>query len=120
MRAGPDELTVEFQQDDGEIRAARWGRMHLARYSLPPGTDLTPFFTALPDGLCAGEHFGIVLQGDITLRYRDGTEETVRAGDLYYWPAGHTGRSDQGVVFVAATPLSQVEQMEEAMAAVGG
>jgi hypothetical protein len=120
MRAGPDDLTIEFQQDGGDIRAARWGPMHVARYTLPPGTDLTPFFAALPDGLCSGDHFGIVLEGEITVRYEDGAEETARAGELYYWPGGHTGWSDPGVVFVAVTPLAQVEQMEEAMTAAAG
>jgi hypothetical protein len=117
MRAGADELTIEFQQEQGEIRAARWGDMHVARYTLAPGTDLSPFFAALPDGLCSGEHLGIVLEGAITVRYTDGSEETTRAGELYHWPAGHTAWSDPGVVFVAVTPLAQVEQMEEVMAA---
>jgi hypothetical protein len=117
MRAGPTDLTIEFQQDEGEIRAARWGEMHVARYTLAPGTDLTPFFAALPGGMCSGDHVGIVLEGEITVRYADGAEETSRAGDLYHWPAGHTGWSDQGVDFVAVTPLAQVEQMEETMAA---
>jgi hypothetical protein len=120
MRAGPDDLTIEFQQDEGDIRAARWGEMHLARYRLAPGTDLTPYFAALPGGLCSGDHFGIVLDGEITVRYEDGSEETTRAGDLYYWPAGHTGWTDQGVEFIAVTPLAQIEQMEETLAAAVG
>jgi hypothetical protein len=120
MRAGTDELSIEFQQDEGDIRAERWGEMHVARYTLAPATDLTPFFAALPDGLCSGDHFGIVLEGEITVRYADGTEETARAGDLYHWPAGHTGWSDTGVVFVAVTPLHQVEEMEATMAAAVG
>ena len=120
MRAGPDELTIEFEQDGLEIRSGRWGEMHVARYTLPAGTDLSPFFAAMPDGLCAADHYGIVLQGDITIPYGDGSEETTRAGELFHWPAGHTGRTDQGVVFVAATPLSQQTSMEERMAAAAG
>jgi hypothetical protein len=117
MRAGPDELTIDFEQDGLEIRGGRWEDMHVARYTLPPGTDLSPFFAVLPDWLCSGDHFGIVLEGEITLRYREGSEETTSAGDLYFWPAGHTGWTEEGVVFVAVTPLAQVERMEEQMAA---
>ena len=117
MRAGPDEMSIEFPQDEGHIRAARWGTMHVARYELAAGTDLTPFFAALPDGLCSGDHYGIVTEGSITIRYQDGSEETTRAGELYYWPAGHPGWSDEGVVFMAVTPLAQVEDMEETIAA---
>lgn len=120
MRAGADELTIEFDSEGVEIRSGRWGDMHVARYILPPGTDLSPYFAALPGGLCSGDHFGMVLEGDITVRYKDGSEETARAGDLYSWPAGHTGWTDQGVVFIAVTPLAQVERMEEQMAAAAG
>ena len=120
MRAGPDDLTIEFQQGELDIRAARWGEMHVARYTLPPGTDLSPFFAALPDGLCSGDHFGIMIAGELTVRYADGTEETARAGDLYYWPGMHTGWSDQGAEFIAVTPLAQVARMEETMAAATG
>ena len=117
MRAGQEELTVEFEQDGLEIRAGRWGGMHVARYALPPGTDLSPFFAALPDGLCSSDHFGIVLEGEITVRYKDGYEETAREGDLYYWPGDHTGWTERGVVFVAVTPLAQVEAEEKLIAA---
>jgi hypothetical protein len=120
MRAGPDDLTIEFQQDEGDIRAARWGAMHVARYRLAPGTDLTPFFVALPDGLCSGDHYGIVLEGEITVRYKDGSTDTTRAGELYYWPEGHTGWSDHGVVFIAIAPLVQVEHMEKTLASAPG
>ena len=119
MRAGQDELNVEFEQDGLEIRAGRWGGMHVARYALPAGTDLSPFFGALPDGLCSSDHFGVVLEGEITVRYKNGSEETTRAGDLYYWAGGHTGWTEQGVVFVAVTPLAQVEAEEELTAAAG-
>jgi hypothetical protein len=117
MRAAPDDLTIEFEQDGAEMRVARWGDMHMARYTLPAGTDLSPFFASLPDGLCSGDHYGIVLEGEITIRYKDGSEETTRAGEYYHWPAGHTAWTDQGVVFFAVTPLAQEERMEELLAA---
>ncbi len=50
MRARADELTVEFQQEGLEIRSGRWGDMHVARYTFPAGTDLSPFFAMFPDG----------------------------------------------------------------------
>jgi len=120
MRAGPDDLTLEFEHAGAAMRSGRWGDMHVAHYTLPPGTDLSPFFAALPDGLCSADHFGIVLEGDITIPYGDGSEETTRAGELFHWPGGHTGRTDRGVVFVAVSPLAQVEQMEQQMAAAVG
>ncbi len=120
MKAGPDELAVEYEEDGAELRGGRWGDMAVTRMTLPPGFDLTPSLADLPDGLCSGDHYGIVLEGDITLRYKDGSEETSRAGEFYYWPAGHTARTDQGVVVALFTPLAQVEQMERQMEAAAG
>jgi hypothetical protein len=117
MRAGLDELTVEYDEDGVEIRGARWGDMAVDRMRLAAGTDLSPSLAALPDGLCSGDHYGVVLEGDITVRYGDGTEETTRAGELYYWPAGHTARTEGGVVCILLTPLAQVERMEQLLAA---
>lgn len=116
MKSTLDSLPVELDQGGVEVRAGRWGTMHVARFSLSPGTDLTPFFSILPDGLCSGEHWGVVMDGSITVRYRDGTQEVTRAGEAYYWPAGHTAWTDEGVVFVALTPLVQQEAMERQMA----
>ena len=120
MRAGRDELAVEFEQEGLAVKSARWGEMHIARYTLPPGTDLTPFFAALPDGLCSGDHYGVVLEGDITISYRDGSEEPAEAGDVFYWPGGHTGWTERGVDFVAVTPLVQQEEIEQRIAAATG
>lgn len=120
MKAGPDELTVEYEGDGHEFRGERWGDMAVTRMMLDPGFDLTPGFAAMPDGLCSGDHYGIVLDGEITLRYKDGSEETTRAGEFFHWPAGHTGWTDQGVLVAMVTPLAQVEEMERVMAAAGG
>ena len=47
---------------------------------------------------CASARTGATsLEGSIHVRYADGTEEMNRAGDLYYWPGGHTGWTDEGV-----------------------
>ena len=117
MKAGTEDLPVELDHGGVEVRAERWGDMHVGRYSLPPGTDLSPFFAALPDGRCSGDHWGIVLEGSLTVRYADDSEETTRAGEAYYWPAGHTAWTEEGTVFLALTPLRQQQEMERQMAA---
>jgi hypothetical protein len=119
MQARTEELAVEFDQDGVQVRSAEWGDMHVAEYALSAGTDLAPFFAALPDGLCSCDHWGSVVEGEIHLRYADGSEETTRAGEVYHWPAGHTGWTDHGVVFVACTPLEAIRRMERQMASAG-
>jgi hypothetical protein len=42
------------------------------------------------------------------VRYADGSEETTRAGELYYWPGGHTGWTDDGVRFLEFSPTSDI------------
>ena len=62
----------------------------------------------LLDDRCQCAHWGYVLSGSITVRYADGSEETTRAGELYYWPGGHTGWTDDGVTFVEFSPTSDI------------
>ena len=42
------------------------------------------------------------------LRFADGREETSRAGDVFYWPAGHTGWTDEGVTFLEFSPTAEI------------
>ena len=47
----------------------------------------------------------------------DGTEETTSAGELYYWPGGHTGWTDEGVTFLEFSPAEQLQPVLEHLAA---
>ena len=40
-----------------------------------------------------------------------------RAGDLYYWPGGHTGWTDEGVVFVEFSPADEIRPVLEHLGA---
>lgn len=111
-----EELPVTFADQFVQSRSAEWGDMQVTRYALRPETDLAPYFADLPDGLCSAEHWGLVLEGAIHVRYADGTVETTRAGEAYHWPAGHTAWTNEGVVFLAVTPVTQEREMEEHIA----
>jgi hypothetical protein len=84
---------------------------------LPPGVDFTPLFKGLPDDRCQCPHWGYVLRGAITLRYAEESEETTCAGEVFYWPAGHTGWTDEGVTFLELSPAEQVQPVLEHLAA---
>ena len=56
---------------------------------------------------------GIVLKGAVHLTAADGTEETTRAGEAYYWPAGHTARMDEETAFLEIGPLEEMRQFSE-------
>jgi len=42
------------------------------------------------------------------VRYADGREETTGAGDVFYWPAGHTGWTDYGVTLLEYSPTAEI------------
>ena len=54
-----------------------------------PGT-ISPLLHGLENNLCQSPHWGYVLQGELTVTYGDGKQETINGGDLFFWPPGHT------------------------------
>lgn len=116
MHGKLEELAITLADEFVESRSVEWGDMQVSRNALQPETDLAPYFADLPDGLCSAEHWGLVVEGVIHVRYADDTVETTRAGEAYHWPAGHTAWTDEGVVFLAITPAAQEREMEEHIA----
>jgi hypothetical protein len=45
-----------------------------------------------------------MLEGEVTLTYSDGNEETTSGGDLFYWPAGHTVRVSKNAEIILFSP----------------
>lgn len=117
MQARFDEIPLEMQAGDIETRGVTWGDQLVRHIDLPAGTDFTPLFKGLPGDLCQCPHWGVVLDGSITLRFADGTEETTGAGEAYYWPAGHTGWTASGVTFVEFSPAAEIQPVLEHLAA---
>ncbi len=108
MRSQSKDIPLEMDQDGIETRGIDCDGVYARYISLPAGVDFTPLLAGLPDDRCQCPHWGYVLEGSITLKYADGTEETNRAGDVYYWPAGHTGWTDGGVVFLEFSTTSEI------------
>lgn len=102
------EIPIEMEVGEIETRAFGGGDVYARYVSLPPGTDFTPLFVGLPHDLCQSAHWGYVLSGSINVRYADGTVETNSEGDAYYWPAGHTGWTDEGVAFLEFSPTADI------------
>ncbi len=111
------EIPLEMAVDGIETRGVQWGDQLVRHIDLPPGVDFTPMFVGLPGDRCQAAHWGIVLGGSITVRYEDGTEETTSAGEAYHWPGGHTGWTDEGVVFLEFSVASEIQPVLEHLAA---
>jgi len=113
MRATEKDIALELQLGEIVTRGEDWGGQLVRHLSLPAGTDFTPLFKGLPGDLCQCPHWGYILSGSITLRYTDGSVEVNQAGDLYYWPAGHTGWTTDGVTFVEFSPATELQPVLE-------
>ena len=117
MRTPIDDMAIEMKVDGIETRASDNGGVLARHIQLPAGVDFTPLFVGLPGNLCQCPHWGQVLEGSIRLRYADGSEELCSAGDVYYWPAGHTGWTDEGVTFLEFSPTEEIQPVLEHLAA---
>ena len=66
-----------------------YGGMTVAYNELPSGTDFAPLLQGLTNNSCQCPHWGYVVEGELLVKYDDGTEETLTTGDVFYLPPGH-------------------------------
>jgi hypothetical protein len=104
VKQNPTQMPVRLQAGDVCIQAQDWGDLNVARIRFPKGADATPLLVGLPQNLCQCPHWGTVLKGSIHVRYADGSVETVRAGEVYHWPPGHTVWVDEDYEAVEFSP----------------
>jgi hypothetical protein len=103
MRASSNELPIMAEAGSASIRGAEWDDMRAVVVSVSAGTDFTPLLEGLPDNRCPCPHWGYVIKGRLRIQYADG-EETLRAGDVYYMPPGHTGVAEEDTEFLEVVP----------------
>ena len=111
MKQDKTQLPTRLEAGGVCSQAEDWSELNVARIRFPKGADATPLLVGLPQDLCQCPHWGLVLRGSIHVRYADGNEEVVRAGEVYHWPPGHTVWVDEdyeAVEFSPSGPLGQV------------
>jgi len=111
MKEDRNELPIRLQAADICIQGQDWGDINVARIRFPKGADATPLLEGLPGDLCQCPHWGAVLKGSIHVTYADGQEETVRAGEVYYWPPGHTVRVDEDYESIEFSPSGPMGEL---------
>ena len=122
MRIAKDEVEVRMELP-GVVVRQRTGFGDTSGYdtfsgeyfSLAAGTDTTPLFKGLEGDLCQCPHWGFVLSGQLTTTDASGTEETVCANDLFYWPPGHNVLVDADAEIVMFSPEHEHSQVIEHM-----
>lgn len=87
--------------------ATGYGKLAGEYFSLGAGTDLAPLLKGLEDDLCQSPHWGYLLQGEVTITYKGGQQEPIRAGDLFYWPPGHTVKVGKDAEIILFSPQAE-------------
>jgi hypothetical protein len=79
-------------------------------FSLAAGTDMAPLLQGLAHDTCHAPHWGYLICGQVEVDYADGRRERCVAGDVFYWPAGHSLRVDSDAELIMFSP--QIEHSE--------
>jgi hypothetical protein len=114
MRIAKNDVPVKINAPGAVARqmtgfgdAAGYGTIGAEYFSMAAGTDIAPLLEGLDDDVCKAPHWGYMIQGTVTVRYLDGSEETVGGGDLFYWPPGHSVRVGEDAEFVLFSPQDE-------------
>ena len=111
MKLRKEEIPIALEMPVATFRVAEWANMAVAYVQLTAGVDATPLLKGLPDDKCQCPHWGYILEGAIHVRYRDGKEEVCRAGEMFYWPAGHTVWVEEDTSFVEFSPKNLLKEV---------
>jgi hypothetical protein len=93
-------VTVRHLPDFG-VADAPMAAEHLA---LAAGTDIAPLLRGLVDDSCDAVHWGYLRTGAALVTYTDGSSERCSAGDVFFWPAGHSVRIEEDADIVMFSP----------------
>ncbi len=111
MKVAKDDVDVRIQIPGATLRQRRgfgtvkgYDRIGGEYFSLSAGVDTAPLFEGLEGDLCQCPHWGYVLKGAITTTDTNGATETVKGGDLFYWPPGHNVHVDADADIIMFSP----------------
>lgn len=90
---------------------AGYGGMTVAFNELPAGTDFTPMFQGLKNNSCHCPHWGYLLEGELLIKYDDGTEEIITTGDVFYLQPGHTAIVQTDTKFIDFSPEKELKEV---------
>jgi hypothetical protein len=90
---------------------AEFDDMAVVYHQFPKGTDVDALLEGLPNNMCPCPHWGYVVKGTMVVKYADGSEEKVTAGDVYYFPANHTAVIKEDVAMVEFSPKKEFWQV---------
>jgi hypothetical protein len=88
MRVAKEDIPVKINAPGAVARqledfgdATGYGTIGAEYFSLDAGVDMTPLLQGLENDLCHSPHWGYIIEGQLTVTYKDGSEEDAAAGD---------------------------------------
>jgi len=109
MHGSKRDLPKTMDTSEMVMHEADWGEMHVEMDTFNKKMDVTPMLKGLPNNLDECPHWGYVLKGRVTTKYKD-HEETANAGDAYYVSPGHTAVFDAGTELVEFSPKDKLKK----------
>lgn len=112
MKIRKEDLPIIMEAPGAIMRAMpNCGSITIGFNELAKGTNFTPLFEGLKNDSCHSPHWGYVIEGRIQLIYDDGKKEEVAAGEVYYWPAGHTGIVLEDIKMLEFSPTKEMTEV---------
>lgn len=88
-----------------------WGGMTVAFNEMPAGTDTSPLLQGLKNNSCQCTHWGYILEGEVLMKYDDGTEEKLITGDVFYMQPGHTAIVNKDAKLIDFSPERELKEV---------
>src|SRR4249919_1507631 len=112
MKIKKEEIPVTMQFPGATMRALPgYGGMTVAFNELPAGTDISPLLEGLKNNSCQCPHWGYIVEGELLLKYDDGTEENLTTGDVFYMPPGHTAIVKKNLKIIDFSPEKELNEV---------
>lgn len=117
MKIKKEDIPVTMQAPGTTMRALPgYGGMTVAFNEIPAGTDISPLLEGLKNNSCHCPHWGYIVEGEMLVKYDNGTEERLSAGDVFYLPPGHTGIVEKDLKIIDFNPEKEFKEVMDHIA----
>jgi len=112
MHYSPENLPVIIDAAGTKMQVQHGlGNMAVGYNEFPAMPKSPNLLEGLPNDSCPCPHWGYMLKGSVHIRYDDGEEEVVRAGEVFYYPPGHVGWSDEETAWIEFSPEKEMNMV---------
>ena len=113
-RTTPSDLTPE---DFGltEVSTAELDGVTFNQVTIKQPVDMSFMLRGLPGDSCQCPHWGTITKGSMVVRYADGREEKVNAGDVFHMTPGHVPTYEVGTEIVQFSPTDDLQATDAAI-----